>query len=210
MKYELTNESINHLGKTLYRIKALKDFNNVKKGDLGGYIEKESNLSQEYNAWVSGNAKVFGNAMVYGYARVYDNAMVYGDARVYDNARVSGNAKVYGNAMVYGDARVYDNARVHGNARVSGNARVFGNAEVYGNAWVRNFDEIKDINNIMNILGLEYSITVTPTSINIGCRSYTFDQLDTVFNDDEYDDNEDIPIIKGMIELAIDRIIRKI
>ena len=58
MKYELTNESINHLGITLYRIKALKDFNNVRKGDLGGYIEKESNLSQNDNAWVSGNAWV--------------------------------------------------------------------------------------------------------------------------------------------------------
>ena len=31
-KYKLTEETINVDGRTLYRIKALKDFNDVKKG----------------------------------------------------------------------------------------------------------------------------------------------------------------------------------
>ena len=57
-------------GKTLYRIEALRDFSTTKKGEKGGYIEKESNLSQEGNAWVSGNAQVCGDAWVYGNARV--------------------------------------------------------------------------------------------------------------------------------------------
>ena len=48
MKYELTKESKGNL----FRIKALKDFGNVKKGDLGGFIEKTDNLSQEGNCWV--------------------------------------------------------------------------------------------------------------------------------------------------------------
>ena len=47
-KYELVkNDSIEVRDHTLYRIKALKDFNNVKKGDLGGYIEKPYNLDQK-------------------------------------------------------------------------------------------------------------------------------------------------------------------
>ena len=29
-----------------YRVKALRDFNDVKKGDIGGYIQTENNLSQ--------------------------------------------------------------------------------------------------------------------------------------------------------------------
>lgn len=33
--------------RTLYRIQALKDFNNVKAGDVGGWIESYHNLSQE-------------------------------------------------------------------------------------------------------------------------------------------------------------------
>ena len=44
-KYKLTDETIEVNGKTLYRIEALKDFSNVKKGDKGGFIEKEKNLS---------------------------------------------------------------------------------------------------------------------------------------------------------------------
>ena len=65
--------------KTLYRIEATKDIEKfgVKAGDLGGYIEKEDNLSGD--AWVSGDAKVYGNARVSCDAEVYGNADVYGD-----------------------------------------------------------------------------------------------------------------------------------
>nr|DAK67830.1 MAG TPA: Putative transferase, nesg, ydcK, Structural Genomics.38A [Caudoviricetes sp.] len=116
-KYELLiDDTIDVFGVTLFRIKALISFSNVAKGDLGGYVKKEDNLSHYGNAWVYGNARVSDNARVYGDARVYDNARVYGDARVYGNARVSDNAWVYGDALVSGDALVYDNARVYGDA----------------------------------------------------------------------------------------------
>ena len=69
-KYELTSETKVFLGKTLYRIKALVQFGNVNAGDLGGWIEKEENLSQSGNAWVYGDARVSGNARVYGNAEV--------------------------------------------------------------------------------------------------------------------------------------------
>ena len=83
----------------MYRIKALKKFGNVKKGDLGGFIEKEDNLSQDGNCWI------------------------YDDAKVYDEARVSDNAKVYGNAEVYGRAHVAGSTVVSGDAKVPGNAK---------------------------------------------------------------------------------------
>lgn len=54
-KFELTANSKMHLGKKLFQIKALISFGNVEEGDLGGFIEKEDNLSQSGNAWVSGN-----------------------------------------------------------------------------------------------------------------------------------------------------------
>jgi hypothetical protein len=100
MKYKLTNNTKRWLGVTLFQIEATASFGLVAKGTLGGYIEKESNLSQNGNAWVYGNALVSGNAQVYGNAQVSGNARVYGDARVSDNAQVSGNARVYGNARV--------------------------------------------------------------------------------------------------------------
>ena len=95
MKYEILKDEFIELdGRKLYRIKALKDFLNVRKGTVGGYIESEQNLSQEGDAWV------YGDAWVCGDARVCGNARVYGDARVCGNARVSGNAWVCGNARV--------------------------------------------------------------------------------------------------------------
>ena len=131
-KFELTAEFVtNVFGKKLFRIKALVAFGDVEKGELGGFIEKEDNLSHDGNAWVYGNARVFGNAQVYGNAWVYGNARVSGDARVYGNAQVYGDARVSGNAQVSGNARVSGNAQVYGDARVSGNAQVSGDARVY-------------------------------------------------------------------------------
>ena len=73
-KFKLTSEFIVDIsGVKLFRIKALIEFGNVKAGDLGGYIEKEKNLSHMGNAWVSGNAQVFGNARVFGNAWVCGN-----------------------------------------------------------------------------------------------------------------------------------------
>ena len=143
-KYKLTEETINVNGKTLYRIKSLKDFGNVKKGDKGGFIEKECNLSQSGDCWVYDNAKVYNNAKVFDYADIYGNAEIFGNAIVSGKARVYGNAKVYHYAMVYDDAEVCDNAIISGNAEVYhdaavyGNARVFGNAEICGKAEIAN------------------------------------------------------------------------
>jgi predicted acyltransferase (DUF342 family) len=89
MKYKLTNERIKHCGRTLYRIKALKDFSNVKKGDLGGYVESASSLSQEGDCWVYDNTCIYGNNRVYGNVGVFDNARVFGDAKIYKNPKVS-------------------------------------------------------------------------------------------------------------------------
>ena len=74
-KYKLTEEIKNVGSKTLYRIQALKDFSNVRKGELGGYIEKENNLSHIGNAWVSDNTKVYDNAWVSDNARVYSKSI---------------------------------------------------------------------------------------------------------------------------------------
>ena len=102
-KFELTTDSIKENGVTLYRIKSLIDFGDVKAGDLGGYVEKEENLSQYGDAWVYGDVHVRGNAWVSGDARVRDNAHVFDKAWVSDNACVRGDARVGGNARVSGD-----------------------------------------------------------------------------------------------------------
>ena len=136
-KFKLTSEFIVDIsGVKLFRIKALIEFGNVKAGDLGGYIEKEENLSHMGDAWIYGDAQISGNAQVFGNARVFGDAWVSGNARVFGNAWVSGNARVSGDTQVFGDAWVFGDAQVSGNARVFGDAQVFGNARVFGNAWV--------------------------------------------------------------------------
>ena len=87
LRTDLTN---NFYGRTLFRVELTIDCKWGKKGEIGGWVEKESNISGD--AWVSGDAQVYGNARVSG------------DAQAYGNAQVYGNARVYGNAQVYGDA----------------------------------------------------------------------------------------------------------
>lgn len=112
-KYELTSNFKMYSDKKIFQIRALVNLKNgVKVGELGGWIEKEENLSHIGDAWVSGNAQVSGNACVTDNAWVSDNACVTDNAWVRDNAWVSGDAWVTDNAHVAGDAHVAGNAWV--------------------------------------------------------------------------------------------------
>lgn len=57
-KYEFTGETKVVVGVTLKRIRALIGFGDVVKGEVGGFIEDEKNLSHNGNAWVADNARV--------------------------------------------------------------------------------------------------------------------------------------------------------
>lgn len=139
-KYKLTDETIQVFGHTLHRIEALTDFFDVHKGDKGGFVESEENLSQVGDCWVYVAAKVWGDAIVLDNARVYCDAYVYGNASIYGNAIIYGRVEVYGHANVFGNARICDNAEVCGDAaiyddtKVCGDAKVFGDAVIYGRA----------------------------------------------------------------------------
>ena len=145
-KFELTSEFITNIfGTKLFRIKALVTFGSVDAGDLGGYIEKESNLSHDGNAWVYGDARVYGNARVYGDAEVCGDAWVCGDAEVYGNARVYGDAEVCGDAEVYGNA---DYSYAHGFGSVNRTTTFFrlkdGGVGVRCGCFYGNLDEFRE------------------------------------------------------------------
>lgn len=130
-KYELTDETIEILGHVLHRIKALTKFGWVNKGELGGYIEKEENLSQYCKCWISDKAMVYEDARVYGNATVRDNAIVCGHAEISDNARVCDDAIVCSNAQVFGNALIYATAKVSDNVRVFGYSHIGGDSDIY-------------------------------------------------------------------------------
>ena len=91
-KYEFTGETkeIRLLFRTatLHRIRATVAFGIVEVGDLGGWIEKEENLSHEGKAWVCGDAEVCGDAKVWGNAKVCGDAEVWGNAEVFSASHV--------------------------------------------------------------------------------------------------------------------------
>ena len=97
-KYELTDDSITFMGRKLFRIRAIRSFSNVAAGDLGGYVEKEENLSHDGDAWIYNDARIFDDARILDYARICGKACVCGDARVCDNAWIFDDARISGDA----------------------------------------------------------------------------------------------------------------
>lgn len=143
------NNQIIRSGKTLYQIEALKDFDNVKKGDLGGWVESEDNLSQEGDCWIYGDASVQDNAIVRDDATIYDTVEVHGNTEISGKARLSHVVKVYDNvkisdrAWICGIDRshchrpiiIRNNVEIYGNASIHGqDLHIFDNAKIYGDA----------------------------------------------------------------------------
>lgn len=124
----LKNVTRDFEGRRLYRIFRLKD------QKLGGWIEKEANLSQRGTCFVYDNGTVFGNAVITGSAQVRDNGIVCDDAIVSGSARVYGSARVHGHARLSGTAHIYDQAQALGRSRVDGSVRLGGSALITGRA----------------------------------------------------------------------------
>lgn len=135
-KYILTDETRKVEDRILHRIKAVKDFNGVHEGDLGGWVESEDNLSQFGNCWIYDNAMVLDEAKVFDDATIRDKAAIYGWAIVCGKAMVSGHANVCDHAIITNEAIVSDRAMVRDRAKVSENAFIHEMAWISGNAWV--------------------------------------------------------------------------
>lgn len=126
-KYEITEIS-HEKYPFLHRIRALRDVNaEVKAGDLGGFVESESNLSFEADdtAWI------FDDAIACNDAYVDKGAVLRGEAVVCDNAYISMGA------VLSGHARVEDNAYIRGavlsaSARASGFSMILNDKDTMG------------------------------------------------------------------------------
>lgn len=141
-KYKFTGEKMICCDMVLYRIQAVRDFGDVKCGDLGGWIQKEENLSHDGDCWVYDNAIVCENAKVVCDASVYHDAKVYGNAVVSGNAKVFNKAYIYGNTVICANAKVYDEAMVFGYAKVLCDAQCYHKSMVGGNAVISGYAKI--------------------------------------------------------------------
>jgi len=109
----------------MHRIRALRNVReDVRAGDLGGFIQSERNLSQEGTCWIADNAIAAEEACVSGHSFLSDNAWACGHAAIFDRAIVSGNAEIFA-SRVTGEAPVIsENASVYGEVR--------GRVEIHG------------------------------------------------------------------------------
>ena len=157
----LEEESIVIDGHKLYRIESLRNFDDVKIGDRGGFIESEMNLSHSGFCWIYDEAKAFERARVRSGAKLRDHAIARGFAEItlkavltnhamaLNSARISGCAKLSENSLACHAAEIYGSAAILGNSIIGDSVLVCGDAEVrdakvcefsriYGSAKVRN------------------------------------------------------------------------
>lgn len=91
----------------LYRIQALRNFGNVRKYDLGGWVEKEENLSHKGYCWVYEDAKVYDNAIVKDNSMITRTSTVGGNAVIVDSAYIF-RSNIYGESLIGGNAYIAD------------------------------------------------------------------------------------------------------
>ena len=136
-KYELTNISMEFGERTLYRIRALRDFSDIKKGDLGGWVSSENNLSQEGDCWIYDNAKcmdnarMYDNSTMYDYSEMYDYSIMRGDSEMHSYTEMHDYTIMYSCSKMYGCSEMHDSSTMHGNSTMYGNSIMFDSSEMH-------------------------------------------------------------------------------
>lgn len=106
-------------GRPLYRIQALRDFSDVKKGDLGGFVESEGNLSQEGDCWIYDMAQAMEKSRVEDDACLRDCSKMYGSSLLKDKAQLQGCARMIQYACLADNAVAID-TEISGFADITG------------------------------------------------------------------------------------------
>lgn len=157
-KYELTDKTMTFGNDVYYQIRALRDFGEVHKGDLGGWVQSPLCLSQRGKCWLDSSSFIEKNARVSGNAKIVrssieDSGHVSGDAVLYDSyvrdqAKVTDKASIF-NSNITNHACVMENTIVRRISIVSDNAIIKGNAliessYIEGNAVVKDKAVVTD------------------------------------------------------------------
>ena len=137
LKYEITD--ITHEKYPfLHRIRALRDVGDqVKAGDLGGFVESESNLETDPSdgAWIFDNAIAAGDAYVDQDSCLRDTAIACDSAYVSHGSVLSDHARVEDSAYLRGGV-MNSSARVSGFAQIVSTPNQFGTPLLSGHCQV--------------------------------------------------------------------------
>ena len=144
-KYEILMDEENTIrweGHILHRIRALKDFRDIRKGDIGGYVEKECNLSHKGKCWIYDNAKAMDDSRVNSNSRMYDNSIICDNGRMHDNSEMHGDSRLYDNSIMYGESKMYGNSVMCNNSVMHNNSEMYDNSVMYGDSRMYNDSEL--------------------------------------------------------------------
>ena len=141
-KYELTDITMRYEGRTLYRIRALKDFADVKKGKLGGWVQTEDNLSQEGYCWVYNNAKCMDNARMYDNSTMFDRSEMHDNTIMYDYSRMYGNSAMYDYSRMLDYTTMYGNSEMHDYSKMCDNSEMHEGSKMYNNSIISEHGEM--------------------------------------------------------------------
>lgn len=154
LKYTFVGgDTISKAGRTLTRIKALKDFGDVLKDDLGGYIQQESNLDNRLKdennndllCWIYSDgltpSVVFGS--VYDIATVSQDGKVTGNAEACDKFIITGTGEITDNALALENG-VVDGGIMEDTTKIVGDAQISASGILRGNAKMSRFGKLYD------------------------------------------------------------------
>ena len=213
-KYEMTNITMEFEERTLYRIRALKNFRNVKAGDLGGWVSGKHNLSQEGDCWIYDEAKCMDNARMYHNSAMYNNAVMcdfsemhgcsemhnysamLDNSRMYNCSAMYDNSRMYNDSKMYSNSRMFDNSAMYNNAVMLDNSKMFENSRMYRDSRLKNkenlygklvtkVDRFIEINNIGGRI-VTGVLKDGKILYNIGCQNEITKEVfvDRIYNDD--------------------------
>lgn len=142
-KYGFTGKTCRREGHFLKQIYAVSSFGDIKKNQIGGWIQSPANLSEDGNCWVHEDGIVAQHAVIKDDAQVY-NGIVYDSAIVEGQATVGHSQFKYQFPRVFGNAHIMDKARVRDTCSISGFATVKDRASVLDCAVIRDNVVLKD------------------------------------------------------------------
>lgn len=176
-KYELTNirtlaENKNGGSKWGYRIRALRSIPryNVCVGDLGGFVERETNLSQDGDCWIAENSIVTDNAIVKddalarGCSRMTDNSSLTGESIIYDKVRLTDQVSVSGMSVLRDNIIASEQVIIRDSSVIVGQSRLTGNCLIEDSPYL-NSVSVSDSSHIFGMVRLLSAVVKKDASI---------------------------------------------
>ena len=137
-KFELSNITMEYKGRTLYRIKATKDFSDVKKGDLGGWVQYEENLSQQGICWIYDDAKCMDNS------RVTEDSIMRDFAEMYDCSKMHDYSQMFDHSEMHYCSEMYDYSQMHDYSKMCNFSEMYDCSEMHDYSQIHDYSQMHD------------------------------------------------------------------